>query len=339
VRFVPGAASGNGSAGPVPVIEIGGTHVTAALVELAEARLVAGDRRRLGLEPHASAEEILNTILDCAGSLRAPSQATWGVATPGPFDYDSGTALFSEVGKFDQLYGTNVREALMAGLPRPPGRIVFLNDAHAFFWGERLFGVAADQDPCVALTLGTGVGSAFFAGGALRETGPGVPPGGRADLLRVHGVPLEDVVSTRAIEKAYRQRTGTAPKGVAAVVELSRSGDLAAKQVLWAAFESLGRALRPYLADLGARMLVVGGAMARSWDLVEPALLHGIHGGGTARLAGLAVAMAGRLEDATLLGAAACAIGTLASRHLASTYPPGTVPDQDPRAERGRAGP
>ncbi|NUP51796.1 MAG: ROK family protein, partial [Catenulispora sp.] len=74
----------------VPVLEIGGTHVTAALVDARAGAVVPGTVRRDGLDAAADAESILGAILACAGSVDAAAGAPWGVAVPGPFDYAQG---------------------------------------------------------------------------------------------------------------------------------------------------------------------------------------------------------------------------------------------------------
>ena len=213
--------------------------------------------------------------------------------------------MFAGVGKFEALYGVDVGAALRARLPGPPGSVTFLNDAEAFLWGEWMFGAAAGNDPCVAITLGTGIGSAFLADGEVRQSGAGVPVEGRVDLLRVAGRPLEDVVSTRAIERAYQLRTGVAPRGIVHIASEARGGEPAAAEVLRTAFEQLGVVLRPWLQDFGPKALVVGGSMTGSWDLIGPALLEGIRAGDGTSFAQLQVSVATRPEEAALLGAAA----------------------------------
>jgi glucokinase len=201
---------------------------------------------------------------------------------------------------------------------------VFLNDADAFLWGEWLFGAAAGHNRCVAITLGTGIGSAFVADGELRHSGPGVPPEGRADLLRISGLPLEDVVSARAIERDYERVTGAAPGDAEYVARQARAGDETAAGVLRTSFEQLGTALRPWLQEFRASALVVGGSMTGSWDLIGPALLRGLQGGGGASLEGLTASVAARPEHAALLGAAAYAerSGRLTSGPAAPACPP-----------------
>ena len=291
----------------VPALEIGGTHVTAAVVDLDAGAVVASGFHRAILNPAGSAGELLAAIIGCGRRLPVGAGARWGVAIPGPFDYERGIGLFADVGKFEGLYGVDIGEALGAGLPGPPGPIVFLNDADAFLWGEWLFGAAVGHDRCVAVTLGTGIGSAFIADGQIQHSGPGVPPEGRVDLLRISGLPLEEVVSARAIERAYQQRTGVMPAGTEYVASQARSGDEAAAVVLRTSFEQLGTALRPWLEDFGATTLVVGGSMTGSWDLIGPALLRGLQPAGAGSLQGLTASVAARPEHAALVGAAAYA--------------------------------
>ncbi|ONK09905.1 ROK family protein [Streptomyces sp. MP131-18] len=282
----------------IPVLDIGGTHVTAALVD--PARAVVAARRRDPLLPHGAAEHILGAVLGCAAALPEPPDGVWGVAVPGPFDYAGGIARYEGVGKFDSLYGVDMRAALLAGLPGRPAGVVFLNDAHAFLVGEWHAGAARGHRRCVGITLGTGVGSAFLDGGRVCRAGPGVPPDGRVDLLTLHGRPLEETVSRRAILAAYGDRDAD----VADIAARARSGEERAGRVLGDALRDLGSVLAPALDSFGASGLVVGGSMAGSWDLVGPALRAGL-GPVTA-----AVTAAALGADAPLLGAAHAAAGS-----------------------------
>ncbi|MFK4069795.1 ROK family protein [Streptomyces sp. NPDC029674] len=287
-----------------PVLELGGTHVTAALADPGTATVT----RRIRQTVHArgTAEHVLGALVRCAGELDAAAGQVWGVAVPGPFDYDKGIARFEGVGKFDDLYGIDVRAVLLDGVRPRPSETVFLNDAHAFLLGEWRAGAARGHDRCVGITLGTGVGSAFLVAGEVRHTGPGVPPQGRIDLVEAGGRPLEDSVSRRAIlarygrEDGHRQGGGGAPDfDVRTIAERARAGERRARQVLDEAFTTLGTVLAPRLRAFDATVLVVGGAMAVSWDLLRPALRAGL--GDTP----VTLRPAGLGGNAALVGAAA----------------------------------
>ncbi|WP_406841592.1 ROK family protein (plasmid) [Streptomyces sp. AHU1] len=259
----------------IPVLEIGGTHVTAALVDLRDGVVC---RVRRPLNAQGDATDILDALRDTAASLPTVPGARWGVALPGPFDYVRGVGLFTGVGKFDALCNVNVRAALLKRLrPRPAG-IVFVNDAHAFLTGEWRVGTVRGHRRAAGVTLGTGVGSAFITDGRICENHRGIPPEGRIDLTKIDGLPLEVTVSRRAIIARY----GDPAADVRDIAERAREGEAKAHHVLHDTFTRLGAALGPFLVNFGATALAVGGTIARSWDLVSPALLTGLTAGGWA---------------------------------------------------------
>lgn len=254
-----------------PVLEIGGTHVTAALVELYDADATVPVSVRLPLDAAAPADAILDTLADAARALGDLPGELWGVATPGPFDYDRGIARFAGVGKFDALNGVDVGAALAERLaPAPPfPSFVFLNDAAAFALGEWFAGAARGARRAVCVTLGTGTGGCFLADGVPVTDGDEVPPLGVLHLLRHGGVDLEEHCSRRALMAAYAAAGGRADADVADIARAARAGEAAADAAFAHYYRVLGEALEPWLARFGAEALVVGGSIARSWDLLE----------------------------------------------------------------------
>ena len=251
----------------IPVLDIGGTHATAACVDREQWHVV-GEHHRVDVDSHASADDILAAFASAGAELDAADGAIWGVAMPDPFDYARGIGRFHGVAKFESLDGVDVRGALLARLPGRPHELVFCNDADAFTVGEWVSGAAAGSTRVVGLTLGTGVGSGWVDGGHVVD--PGTPHGGRAHLLHVDGVPLEEAMSRRAIRRAYAAATGEADADVREIADRARAGEQAASSTLARALHSLGRALAPALRDFGAEVIVVGGSMSRSWELFEP---------------------------------------------------------------------
>ena len=256
-----------------PVLEIGGSHVTAAVVDRSSGGVVR--RARRAVRAAGTADEILGAIGAAASEVAAEEGALWGVAVPGPFDYPAGIGRFHGVGKFDALDGIDVGAALRDRIdPRPAG-FRFLNDAVAFGLGEWRFGGARGHDRAVAITLGTGVGSAFIHDGLPVTCGPTVPPEGRVDLLTIDGRPLEETLSTRAIVAAY----GSAGATVADVAMRAAGGEARAIRVLESAYVALGHALAPWLTRFDASVLVVGGGMSAAWELIADPLRHSLPAG------------------------------------------------------------
>jgi glucokinase len=259
---------------PVAALEVGGTHVTGAVVDL-DTGAYLREPSRLHVDSHADADQILATFVRAGVELDAAAGLRWGVAMPDPFDYPNGIGRFHDVGKYEALDGVDVRAPLAACLPAPAS-ITFVNDADAFTLGEAHSGAGRGYRRCVGLTLGTGVGSGWVVDGVPLASGPGVPKDGRAHHLKVGGRPLEDVMSRRAIRRAYAEASGDHDSDVREIAERARGGDRTATEVLRNALRALGEALGPGLREFGADVVVVGGSMAGSWDLFEPWLRDGL---------------------------------------------------------------
>ena len=120
---------GRMSAG-VPVLEIGGSHVTAAVVSPAGWDVEVVERAKL--DSQRSADEIVAQLVAAAKQL--PLASGLAVALPGPFDFATGIAWYRGVEKFDSLYGHDLGKSLRELLELD--RVVFLNDAEAFSVGE-----------------------------------------------------------------------------------------------------------------------------------------------------------------------------------------------------------
>ncbi|MGH8862079.1 MAG: ROK family protein [Jatrophihabitantaceae bacterium] len=249
------------------VLDVGGTHVTGALVDTAACR-VLGAPVRVELDAQAGVSDVLARLAEAGAAIAGGAAIdNWAVAMPDPFDYDAGIGRFHGVAKFESLDGVDVRDELARRLPGGTLGMVFCNDADAFTVGEWLAGAARGSTRPVGVTLGTGVGTGWTDGGRIVD--PGVPPGGRAHLLHVDGAPLEESMSRRAIRRAYAEATGDRDADVREIAALARAGDLPARAVLARALRSLGRALAVPLRDFAADMVVVGGSMSASWELFE----------------------------------------------------------------------
>lgn len=279
---------------PIVAVDLGGTHVSAGLVEEGSRPAAV---RRLTFDGEPTADAVVSTVVRAIGEV--PSGALVAVAVPGPFDYASGIALYSGVGKFESLHGVDLGAALADGLSIPRERIVFCNDADAYGLGEASAGAGAGVPRLLCITLGTGVGSAYIENGAALRDDPRVPADGDAHLLRLDGVLLEELVSRRALRREYQRRTGHV-RDVHEIAESARGGDARARSTLEQGIASLGRTLAPWVASFDPRAIVVGGSIARSWDLLGPMLADAFPG------RPVRPALLG--DDAPLVGAAAHAL-------------------------------
>lgn len=290
----------------VPVLEIGGTHVTAAVIDTEAGPPAPCSAVRQPVPADAPAGELLDAIAAAARHVDVPAGAHWGVAIPGPFDYDAGVGRFRGIGKFESLHGVDVGAELLGRLPGSPSGISFVNDADAFAIGEYRAGAAAGRRRAVCITLGTGVGSSFLDRGRPVVEGPDVPPGGRAHRIAVDGLPLEEVVSRRAIRDFHARSAATSDAhrlpDVHDIAASARAGDVHALRTVRHCFGALGRALAPWFERFQPDLMVVGGSMAASWDLVGPAVREGFEAWAPGTAPQTVTAL--RPDDAPLIGAA-----------------------------------
>lgn len=246
----------------VPVLEIGGSHVTAAMVRPGD--WVVDDLHRADLDSKTSAEKIVAQLV--AAGKQLPLTDGLAVALPGPFDFEAGVAWYRR-DKFASLYGHDLGESLREQLDLD--RVVFLNDAEAFTVGEWAAGELLGLDRCAGITIGTGIGSAFLDDGRAIRSGDTVPPGGELYRTEYEGREIEAWISARAILGLYSERAGAVNDGVKEIAERARSGEGVARQVLLDCFGALSAALVPWLERFGATKVVLGGSIAGAFDVVE----------------------------------------------------------------------
>lgn len=271
---------------PIAVMDVGGSHVTAALVS--ETAIL--DRVESSLDPRGSAEHILGAIVDAG--LALGTRSTWTLAFPGPFDYERGTGTFEGVAKFAALAGLDLRALLRARLGAE--RVDFIDDADAYGLGEWAAGAARSHELAICITLGTGLGACFLRDGEAVHDGEGVPPGGNLYPFEYRGRPIEDTVSTRALLAAY----GHDGVSVRELFERARAGEASTVRIIDETYEHLGRFLEPFIVAFAPTVLVVGGSISRSWDLIESPLRRGL---GDVEVQ---AACSELFDDAPLLGAA-----------------------------------
>jgi predicted NBD/HSP70 family sugar kinase len=281
----------------VGALDIGGTHVTAGRVHLPSGMVEPGARVRSSLEQGASRSELLESILGAAKAVATPETERFGVAAPGPFDYAAGICLITH--KLAGLYGVDLRLELAAALCIASDAVAFLNDTDAFLLGEWWAGAARGHTRVVGITLGTGLGSAFLDRGRLVHSGPGVPAGGDLYTLAFRGAPVEQAISRNGLLVRYGADPETTGPDVELVAARARSGERRARLAFEGLASDLADFLVPHLRSFAPTCLVVGGAIANAWDLLEPALRAGLV---DCRL--LVVARATTIDDAPLLGAA-----------------------------------
>ena len=277
-------------------IDIGGSHITAAMVDLESRSIIAGSTLRTAVDASLNAEEILNTWCALIDSVqrRAPgAEAHLGIAMPGPFDYDHGISLIKDQPKFQNLYQVNIKDELAKRLQVEPGNIRFINDAASFLQGEVFGGAARDKQKVIGLTLGTGLGASYCADGVAVDAALWDSP--------FKGGIAEDYLSTRWFVSRYQELTGKTISGVKDLADL-RTEAMVKRQIFQEFGKHLGEFLLPFLEAQQLETVVLGGNISNAHALFMPALLEQLQGSAKP----VVIKIAELKEDASLIGAASC---------------------------------
>ncbi len=274
---------------PVVGVDIGGSHITAALVDTTTGSLLHDSLVRRSVDPHADAGTILHTwhttIQQAARSFKTTPYEV-GIAMPGPFDYEKGISHIKGFNKYESLYGMNVKEWLAKALNISPAYIRLKNDAVAFLLGEAAFGAAKGYHKPAGLTLGTGLGSARLHGQEAEICDVNISP--------LHEGRAEDYISIRWFLHRYQSLTSNKAPNVQYIAErIAR--ETAAAQIFSEFAANLAIVLERFIEAEQPDIVVLGGGIANAFDHFFPAVQQQLHARIPIRRAtlGEAAAMAG----------------------------------------------
>ena len=308
--------------------DIGGSHVSTGLIRLDTLEVITGSILQSRLDAKAAPDVILmeglkpafQAAIEAISGYKEPYElAALAIAMPGPFDYQRGIFRLSGLDKYGNLYGVDFKRFLYDSLSldaRLP--IFFKNDADAFGLGAYATHVGENRiqalnngalenglevNKMIAITLGTGLGSAFVQDGQTLEGGKEVPDGGHLynqplqfamktedfedaglqEGLFSYGI-SEELISTRGLLQYVNNRVfevKAAPEenrplnNVKDLAELAKSASGLSELAL-EAFKvmgfGLGTCLKPWYDKFKPATLVLGGGIAQAADLFLPSL-------------------------------------------------------------------
>jgi glucokinase len=265
-------------------VDIGGTKVLAAVVD-ENGRVLdsqttptpgPGSSPGSGLE-QASVIEVEDALVEVVVALtERHGRCPVGVAAAGFVDTVGERVRFApHLPWRDEPLAAKLGKRL-AG--RVLGNVLVDNDANAALWAEARFGVARDVRDAVMLTLGTGIGGAILAGGALHRGRNGmagefghmqVVPDGRPCECGGRGC-WEQYCSGRALVRAAAA-AGSTLAGPD-LTSAAQAGDPAAVAAYAEVGRWLGVGAANVVAGLDPELVVVGGGVSAASDLLlDPA--------------------------------------------------------------------
>lgn len=275
-------------------IDIGGSHLTAALVNEATRKFVPDSYTRMRVNSHGTSEEILSTWVSAIEGIfkkHPVKNKRIGIAMPGPFDYENGISLITRLDKYEALYKLNVKELLSEKLSIPKASILMMNDAACFLRGEVYYGAAKGYTDVIGITLGTGTGSAFHHNGITVDANLGPSP--FMDSI------ADEYFSTRWFVKRYIEKTGFAIKDVRAMAELYSSEE-DVREIFSGFVKNLAVFLEGFVKKQNPKIIVMGGNIAQSSTLFLDDLIAQL----AAKKVKIPIVNAQLGEEAAILGAA-----------------------------------
>jgi len=253
-------------------IDVGGTKIAFAIVD--GPRLLSHDARSTaGASAQTQLRLIGPLLAEMARRFGVTPQAI-GLSVPGPVLAHTLTHAPNMPPGWAGATIDDFSSWLGLGLP-----VVAQRDALMGGLGEYAFGAGSGRSSFAYLTLGTGIG-----GGLILEGQPLLGAHGAASevghLTVSRSGPLcgcgrrgcvEAIASGPAIAKQYLTASGQA-LDAAQVAARARQGDQLAAAVYRRAGEALGVALAAWAQVANPQLVVVGGSLAQSLDLLQPAM-------------------------------------------------------------------
>ena len=277
-------------------VDIGGSHITAALVDVNSRTLIESSIHRRTINSQETSENILDAwcqVILAAYTGYETLGKIIGVAMPGPFDYESGICLIKDQDKFQSLYQLNIKYKLAERLNIAPSSIYFINDAAGFLQGEVFAGSARNAQHVLGFTLGTGLGSSICTDGESID----------AELWNapfLNGI-AEDYFSTRWFVKRYHQLSGVTLDGVKDLAEYVNA-DPHAKQVFKEFGDNFAQFLMPLIKKHHAEVIIIGGNIAQAFNVFSTNLIDVLeHNQFKTK-----IKISKLKEHAALIGAASC---------------------------------
>lgn len=276
-------------------IDIGGSHITMAQVDPAKREIIASTYVREHVDSFGSRETIFSSWVSAVEKVTeglAKENLLIGIAMPGPFDYENGISLMQQ-GKFIDIYQINIKEELAERLAVSEQQIYFVNDAGAFLEGEVFGGCVQDCNRIFGITLGTGLGTAFYDGTAATDEDLWNSP--------FRNSISEDYLATRWFVHRYKELTGQEISGTKEL--LDKPQDIQT-EILDEYADSFAEFIVKYISPYQPEVLVIGGNIAKMYPYFEERL----HKNLSEDNIDLPVRISAIFEDAAILGAAGYAL-------------------------------
>ncbi len=312
-------------------VDLGGSHVSAALVDQAGKIL---QRRKAPTPVESGPDGIMPAIIELLREVIAVTGVTKreivgiGVGIPGLIDSSLGLSIFSP-----NLFWHNVQ--VVRPIEREFNLPTFMdNDVRCATLGEAWYGAGRGASSLICLTIGTGIGSGIMIDGQLirgatesageighvtiEKDGPLCNCGNHGCLEALASGPAIARRAQEAVKKGVdtvmlAMVGGHAEKIDAGVVaQAARQGDPAAWEIIELTALYLGIGIANYINLINPELVIIGGGVAQAGELLLAPIRRVVGQRAMKVQATAARIVPARLgEDAGVIGAAALVLERL----------------------------
>lgn len=271
--------SSNASSGLVFAVDLGGTHLRAALVD-------RSGKIHTHLKRHTPKDKTPDVLIDTLASVadewrQSERGPIIGASVMVPGAVDSAQAVVLSAPNLPSLIDFGLKAVLQERLGWP---VCLENDANAAAMGEMWLGAARGCRDVVSVTLGTGVGGGMVLGGKLWRGAHGAAGEiGHTTVDPFSGLKckcgntgcLELFASATAIVRMARESLSQFSAATLSADELTaekiydagREGDELALAVFRRAGKYLGIGLANLMSLIDPEIIVINGGVVNGWDL------------------------------------------------------------------------
>lgn len=260
-----------GAAGSVAAVDIGAHPVSVGIADLNGHLLAERTAPSTETDPAAFAARLWSQIAELSATVGAPPLRGIGIGAPAPIEHPSGRIVHPS---FMPSWDRVDLPALFADHTDAP--VLVENDANLTALAEIAGDPFGAPRHLLAVKLGSRIGCGVVSDGRLHRGQGGAagevshtPVAGVSTISCVCGVPncLESVASGGALVARLRAE-GYKVQTPSEVVDLGRTGDPRASEVLREAGASIGGVLASIVNFFNPGDVVLGGAMSASAPLV-----------------------------------------------------------------------
>jgi len=270
-------------------LDIGGTNMQAAAISRADGAILArvSQPTPVAEGPQKGLARIAAMTQQALSSAGRPLATLVGIGVGCTGPLDTARGLIMEPWTMPGWNEVPIVETLAARFERP---VALDNDANVAALGEHWLGAGRGYAHMVYVTVSTGIGSGVIVdnrllrgfGGNLGEVG--------LMTIDMHGPPCfegssgawEYLASGTGIARSAREQadpamiaaTGGDPAAITAalVAQLAREGHAVARAIMAQEAEYLGVGLANLMIVYAPQVIVMGGGVMQSWDLLHPAI-------------------------------------------------------------------